>query len=136
MFKFICSRLIPIIHTSHVTVDRATLLMALIERENVDVGWIIYNNIIDSLGPAKGLCFLALITNLCLKARVKVEKVEKKVKTGSAISTRASTEVTTIGGHRASTQILEELQQIKEAQKQISSFLTYPHAWIKFMEGK
>lgn len=35
-FKLICNRLIPTTHTSHVTVERAVLLYAMIKKENVD----------------------------------------------------------------------------------------------------
>lgn len=37
----------------------------MVERIKADVGWIIYNNIINSLGPTKGHWFSAIITKLC-----------------------------------------------------------------------
>lgn len=49
LLKLICSRLIPIMHTSHITLDRATLLYAVIKKMRIDAGWIIFKNIIDSI---------------------------------------------------------------------------------------
>lgn len=63
--KFICSKLIPTTHTSHVTLDRVTLHYAMIKIKKDDVGWIIFNNILESYNPTKGLWFPSIITKLC-----------------------------------------------------------------------
>ena len=60
------------------TLDRATLLLAMIEKREVDAGWIIYNNLLESSGAGKGLWFPAIITKLCVQAGLKVEKEEEK----------------------------------------------------------
>lgn len=53
--KLIWSRLIFTTHTSHITLDKAILLYVMIGKRKVDTSWIIYNNIIDSVKPFKGL---------------------------------------------------------------------------------
>lgn len=55
LFKLICCRLIPIKNTSHVTLDRAVLLYAMVQKRKVDTGWIILNNMIDSMKLSKAL---------------------------------------------------------------------------------
>lgn len=54
LFKLVCNILIPTMHSSHITLDRAILLYAMIEMRKVDVGSIIYNNMIGSIKPLKG----------------------------------------------------------------------------------
>lgn len=90
MFKFICSRLIPTTHTppSHVTLDRAILLYAMIEKKKVNARWIIYNNINTSVVPSKGRWILA---KLYTHSRVSIDKNEE-VKVGLTITAKASTE--------------------------------------------
>lgn len=90
LFKRICSRLIPTTHTSQITLDRAILLYAMIEKRKVDAAWIIYN-IIDLVKPSMGLSFPALITKLCINVRIEVTKNEEKLKVGLAIFAKAST---------------------------------------------
>lgn len=41
LFKLICNRLIPTMHTSHVTLDKVVLLYAMIKKKKVNAGWII-----------------------------------------------------------------------------------------------
>lgn len=55
--KLIYGKLIPTTHTSHIPLDRAIMLYAIIGKRKVDTQWIIYNNIIDSVKPSKGLKF-------------------------------------------------------------------------------
>lgn len=61
-------------HISHATLDKAVLLYAMIKKKKVDAGWIILNNMIDSVKPTKILWFRAIITQLCSKTIVEVEK--------------------------------------------------------------
>lgn len=91
LFKLICNRLIATTHNSHITLDRAILLYAVIEKKRVDAGWNIFNNMIDSVKLSKGFLFPAMVTDLCINAEVEVVKNEKKVKAGFAISTKVST---------------------------------------------
>lgn len=53
LFKLRCSSLIPITHKSHVTLNRDILLYAMIEKKKVDARLIIFNNILESVGPNK-----------------------------------------------------------------------------------
>lgn len=81
LFKFIYSRLISTTHTSHITLDRAILLYAMIGKRKVDVRWIIYN-IIDSVRSSKRYGFrlssLSCASNLVWELR----KMKKKSKSG------------------------------------------------------
>lgn len=79
----------------------------------MDVGWIIYNNIIDLVRPLKGLWSLAIITQLCIQSGVRVEKNEKKIKTRLAISLKTSTDELQIRGHILGAKILEKLNEIR-----------------------
>lgn len=80
LFKLIYIRLIPTTHTSYVTLDLAILLYTMVEKMRVNARWIICNNIIDSIGLTKGLCFLTIITKVYTQSRVLVEKNEEKMK--------------------------------------------------------
>lgn len=62
LFKLICNKLILTMHTTHITLDKAILIYSMIEKRKVDVGWTIYNNMIDSIKPSKDLWFRAIIT--------------------------------------------------------------------------
>lgn len=61
----------------------------MIVKRKVDARWIIYNNIIDSVKPSKGRWLPAIITQLCIQS-IGVERNEKKIKVGLAISAKAS----------------------------------------------
>lgn len=77
LFKVVYHRLIPITHTSHITLDSAILPYELIEKKGMNAGWIIFNNMINSVKPLKGLWFPAIITQLCINASVKVARNEE-----------------------------------------------------------
>lgn len=85
LFKLICNILIPTMHSSHITLDRAILLYTMIEMRKVDDGWIIYNNMIDFIKPFERFWFPAVITQLYVNASVGVAKNEEKIKVGLAI---------------------------------------------------
>lgn len=114
LFNLVCSKLILTTHTSHVTLDIGILMYAMIEKMKVDARWIIYNNIIDSLRPSKGLWFLTIITQLGIQSKVEVERNEENIKAGLAISTKASTKGPHMGVHRLGSEILEEVKEIQE----------------------
>lgn len=72
-------KLIPTIHRSHVTVDRANLLHAMITKIKVDASLLIYNlMMLKVVKPSKALWFLALIRKVGTTAGVKIGK-DKKV---------------------------------------------------------
>lgn len=84
----------------------------MVEKKKVNVGWILYNNIIDSVGPTKGLWFPAIIKKLCIQSGVLVDKNEEKVKAGLAINAKASANGPQIGGQRISREIMEEIKKM------------------------
>lgn len=68
-------------HISHIPLDKAILLHAMIEKRRVDVGWIVFNNMVDSVKPSKSFSFPpALITQLCIDTSIEVTRNEEKVK--------------------------------------------------------
>lgn len=54
-----------------------------------------------------------------------MEKNEEKIKTSLAIAAKASNETPTAEGQHIGMEILDEIQEIKETQKQIINFLKY-----------
>lgn len=112
LFKLVCNRLIPITHTSYVTLDQAILLYAIIEKKKVNTEWIIYNNNIDSIGPNKGLWLATIITKLYAQSGVDNEKNEESINVGLAIIAKASTNAPQIGP-RLGMEMLEEIKDIR-----------------------
>lgn len=55
LFNLIRCKLIPITHTSHITLDRAILLYAMIKKMNVVTGMLIYNHMLETVKPSKAL---------------------------------------------------------------------------------
>lgn len=70
--------------------DQAILLYFMVKKKKVDAWWIIFNNILESVGPTKGLWFPAIITKLCIQYGVKVDNNEKRIKARLAITARVS----------------------------------------------
>lgn len=87
-FKLICSKHIPTSHTSHITVDKTTLLYAMIKKMKLGAGQLIYNQIFEVVKPYQGPLFLALITKLCINVRVKIGEGEEGVKPGMTNSVK------------------------------------------------
>lgn len=87
------------------------------------VGWIICNNIIESVWPSKGLWFPATVTQLSIQSGMEVEKNEVKIKARLAITTRASTKGSQMGGHKLGSGILEDMKEIREMQQRIINFV-------------
>ncbi|GMN72950.1 hypothetical protein TIFTF001_055299, partial [Ficus carica] len=69
--QFVCARLMPVWHVSHITKDRAILLFAIFTNKSIDVGRVIYHQIMQSVRNSTfGLYFPSLITDLCKRAEV------------------------------------------------------------------
>ena len=61
----------PVLHVSHITKDRAILLFAIFTNKSIDVGRVLYHQIMQSVrNPTLGLYFPSLITDLCKQAEV------------------------------------------------------------------
>lgn len=134
LFKLICSKLIPTTYTSYITLNRAILLYEMIKKKNVDIGWIIYNSMIDLV--TLWIWFPAIIAQLCIKSSVEAERNEEKIKVGLAISSKASSDTPQFGSQNVGVEILEELKEIKDMQKNLVTFMDYQHKWNMFMERK
>lgn len=89
------------------------------KKRKLDARYIIYNNIIDLVGPSKVLWFPAIITKLCTQYGVGNEKNEEKVKVGLPIIARSSIGVPQIGRHQHGATMLDELNQIREMQQKM-----------------
>lgn len=116
LFKLIFCRLIPTLPTSNVTMDRVLFLYAMVQRMKVDVGLLIYNQI------------LALKSTLvCSKAGVPMESGEERVRPRLSISAKHFEEIQMIGGGRHVVKILEEMKRIREIQEKLLAFVEHQH---------
>lgn len=106
----------------------------MIKKKNVDIGWIIYNSMIDLV--TLWIWFPAIIAQLCIKSSVEAERNEEKIKVGLAISSKASSDTPQFGSQNVGVEILEELKEIKDMQKNLVTFMDYQHKWNMFMERK
>lgn len=105
-------------------------------QNKVNAGWIILNNMIDSVKPSKALWFPAIIKQLYINVRVEVGKGKERIKVELAISARAFDEAPQIGGEWIAVEILEEVKRIKEMQEKMLTFMIYQHKWNIFMQNK
>lgn len=77
-YHFLTARLLPVKHVSVITKDRAVLLYAMVTGKTINVGKLIFENILHVAGSAKeGIWYLSLITALCKQARVQWSSVEE-----------------------------------------------------------
>ncbi|EOY08969.1 Uncharacterized protein TCM_024271 [Theobroma cacao] len=70
-YHFVAMKLLLVKYLSDVTKDRAILLYAIVTKKFIDIGQLIFKNIIMSArSPPNGLWYPSLITALCCQARV------------------------------------------------------------------
>ena len=62
--------MIPAMHYSDVTVEKAILVYAIVIGLSIDVGWVMFNSIIHTVKHKLGLYFPSLITQFCMQADV------------------------------------------------------------------
>ncbi|KAJ4715171.1 DEAD-box ATP-dependent RNA helicase 56-like isoform X2 [Melia azedarach] len=75
---FISARILPTTHTSNVNLERAVLNYAIRTDKPIDVGSILYNNILYSARTVSvGLYYPSLITDLCCQAGVPTDAREE-----------------------------------------------------------
>lgn len=67
---------------------------------------------------------------------MEAERNEEKIKVGLAISSKASSDTPQFGSQNVGVEILEELKEIKDMQKNLVTFMDYQHKWNMFMERK
>ncbi|KAL3524212.1 hypothetical protein ACH5RR_017046 [Cinchona calisaya] len=86
-FKFLCTRLLPINHLAHVTLESAKLLHYIATGRSIDVGQLLHQQICYSAtNKQPNLWFSHLITALCLKSGVLIDLSEEKFKPGKLIA--------------------------------------------------
>lgn len=78
----------PTSHVSNVTLDSAILLSSIVNRMKIDATRMIYNQVLESTKPSKGLWFLALITKICTKGEVTTGQEEERLKPSMPIITK------------------------------------------------
>lgn len=91
LLKFVCCRIIPASHVSNVIWDRAVFHFANVKGLKIDVGILIFAQVLESVIPSKGLCFPILITKIFKIAGVKMGQKEECVKPGMPITTKKTT---------------------------------------------
>nr|KJB33113.1 hypothetical protein B456_006G073100 [Gossypium raimondii] len=78
--KFVRLRIWPVADLSDISPIQAILVHTILQRKQICIGTWIYRNIIECVrNQAKGTFFPHLITELCKRARIPIERLDKKM---------------------------------------------------------